>query len=107
MKYFIMEWLGIFFGIMVYKLMFEKKTEKKKYQIDINYIKFKTNCIVIGWSAKYIGFGELTIDIDKSVETRDEFVVDTECMSKKFYEDVMEEAKKYIIKNSIIVGEDK
>ena len=101
MKYFIMEWLGIFFGIMLYKLMIEKK----KYHIDINYIKFKTNYIVIGWSAKHIGFGELTIDIDKSVETRDEFIIDTECMGKKFYEGVMEEAKKYIIKNSIIVGE--
>ena len=107
MKYFIMEWLGIFSGIILYKWMIEKKTEMKKYQIDINYIKSKTNYIVIGWSAKNIGFGELTIDIDKSVETRDEFIVDTECMSKKFYEEVMEEAKKYIIKNSIIVGEDK
>ena len=79
----------------------------KKYKIDINYIKFRTNYIVIGWSAKNIGFGELTIDIDKSIETRDTFIVDTECMSKKFYEEVMEAAKKYIIKNSIIVGDDK
>lgn len=79
----------------------------KKYKIYINYIKFRTNYIVIGWSAKNIGFGELTIDIDKSVKTVDTFIVDTECMSKKFYEEVMEEAKKYIIKNSIIVGEDK
>ena len=79
----------------------------KKYKIDINYIRFRPNYIVIGWSAKNIGFGEITIDIDRTVETRDKFIVDTECMSKRFYEEVMEETKKYIIKNSIIVGCDK
>ena len=73
----------------------------KKYDIKINFVDFQDKKIIIGWSAKNIGFGQLTISFDKRINQ--EFLVETECMGKDFYEQVIEETKKYIFKNSLII----
>ena len=74
----------------------------KKYDIKINDICFQDNVIVISWSAKNIGFGQLTISVSYDNENPP-FLVETECMSEEFYKQVLEEAKKYIFKNSKII----
>lgn len=72
----------------------------KKYNIRINYIDFKNNQTIIGWSAKNIGFGVLTITYDKE---KDIYYVETETMGKDFYEQVIKEAKKYLFHKSVII----
>ena len=74
---------------------------KKKYDIKINYVNFLDKRVEIGWSAKNIGFGILTISFDSKKSRH--FLVETECMGKDFYEQVMEEANKYILKKSKII----
>lgn len=81
----------------------------KKYDIRINYVNFLDKRVEIGWSAKNIGFGVLTISID-DIRKQQKFYVETECMGKDFYEQVMEEAKKYLLDKSEIIdyiGDDK
>lgn len=74
---------------------------KKKYDIRINYVNFLDKRVEIGWSAKNIGFGILTISFDSKKSRH--FLVETECMGKDFYKQVMEEANKYILKKSKII----
>lgn len=72
----------------------------KKYEIEIDYVYFNENCMLIDWSAKNIGFGVLTIVFN---ERENLFQIETETMGEEFYKQVLEEAKKYILKKSIIV----
>ena len=72
--------------------------KKKKYNIRINSVEFIDLCIVINWSAKNIVFGQLTI-----YQKDGGYLVDTECMSKAFYKEVLEQAKKHIIKKAEII----
>ena len=74
---------------------------KKKYDIRINYVSFLDKRLEIGWSAKNIVFGILTISYDSKKSRH--FLVETECMGKDFYEQVMEETNKYILKKSKII----
>lgn len=60
--------------------------------IKINYIDFKEDKIIIGWSASNIGFGQLTI----YKRADDEFDFDTECMSNEFRDRVLDEMVKYL-----------
>lgn len=55
--------------------------------------------MIIGWSAKDIGFGQLTVYIGKD-EDVGKFVFDTECMSNDFRDQVLKEAIDYIISNN-------
>ena len=68
----------------------------KKYEIEINYIHFETSVMIIGWSAKGIGFGQLTVYND---DKDDKFIIDTECMSDAFRDQVLEEAIEFIVKS--------
>ena len=72
----------------------------KKYEIEINYIHFVDDAMIIGWSAKNIGFGVLSIYKDLEEE---KYHVETETMGKEFYKQVLKEANKYLLENSIIV----
>lgn len=69
----------------------------KKYEIEINYIHFETSAMIIGWSAKGIGFGQLTVYNNGK---DDQFVIDTECMSNAFRDQVLEKAIKFIVKSN-------
>ena len=71
----------------------------EKYSIKINYIHMDENFIVIGWSAKDIGFGELTIYRITDIKEKESFVFDTECMSDSFRDAVLKEAFIYMISN--------
>lgn len=73
---------------------------KKKYDIRINYVNFLDKRVEIGWSAKNIGFGVLTINYN---EEKDTYYIETETMGKEFYEQVLNEAQKYILHKSIII----
>lgn len=71
----------------------------KKYEIEINYIDIEEKTIYIGWGAKDIGFGVLTIN----KQEENEFYVETETMGREFYKQVLEKTNEYLLKNSIIV----
>lgn len=71
----------------------------KKYEIEINYIDIEEKTIYIGWSAKDIGFGVLTINKQEEKE----FYVETETMGREFYKQLLKEGNKYLLENSIIV----
>lgn len=71
----------------------------EKYSIKINYIHMDENFIVIGWSAKDIGFGELTIYRITDIKEKESSVFDTECMSDSFRDAVLKEAFIYMISN--------
>lgn len=68
-----------------------------KYNIRINYITFSGGAMYIGWSAKNIGFGVLSIYTDSKDGTKFDF--DTECMSDEFRDQVLEGAIKYMVTN--------
>lgn len=82
--------------------------------LDINYIKFFENTMIIGWTAS-IGFGELTVNRIESnyqeieegnflYHTWDEnFEIQTENLGEDFYHQVMNAAIQYIFNNSNIV----
>ena len=74
----------------------------KKYDITINDISFQDNVIFIDWSAKGVGFGQLTISVSYDNENPP-FLVETECMGENFYKQVMEAAKLYIFEKSKII----
>ena len=63
-------------------------------KININYIHFNKDAMIIGWSATNIGFGQLTIFTEN-----EHIYVDSECMSKEFCEDVLKTAAKFILKD--------
>lgn len=67
-----------------------------KYEITINYIHFEESAMIIGWSAKGIGFGQLTIYNNGK---DDEFIIDTETMSNEFRDQVLEKAMKFMTKS--------
>lgn len=73
--------------------------ETKRYHIKINYIHFKPDAMEIGWSAKNIGFGVLTIREDDNGS----YYVETETMGKNFYDQVLTEVKKYLFHKSEII----
>ncbi len=72
----------------------------KEYDIRINYVHFNENNIVIGWSAKGIGFGTQTVYRIAS-EDAESFYIDTECMSESFRDAVFKAAFEYIIANGV------
>lgn len=73
---------------------------KKKYEIRINYVNFEDDKAFIGWSAKGVGFGVLSIYWN---DVKDMYEIETECMGKEFCKQVLNEAQKYILHKSIII----
>ena len=72
----------------------------KKYEIRINYINFEDDQVFIGWSAKGVGFGVLSIYWN---DLKDTYYVETETMGKEFCEQVLNEAQKYILHKSVVI----
>lgn len=70
---------------------------RKDYEIEINYVHMDCDCMVVGWSAN-VGFGQLTM-----YKHGDNFEVETECMGKEFYRQVLEKLVEYMMNNSKIV----
>lgn len=70
---------------------------KKEYNVEINYIHFHNEVVIIGWSAN-IGFGQLTIY--RSNEDEDKFYFDTECLSDDFRNEVLSKVGEYLITHS-------
>lgn len=76
----------------------------KNFEIKINYIRFYEDIMIIGWSAKKIGFGQLTIYHNKNKKKeKKEYLIATECMGKDFYKQVLEQAKIFLIDNAEII----
>lgn len=69
------------------------------YNIKIKNIEISENNIYIEWSAN-IGFGVLNVHYDKEKDT---YLVETETLGKDFYQQVLEEAKEYILYKSVII----
>lgn len=69
----------------------------KDYNINISYVAIHEDIIFIGWSAD-VGFGVLTI-----IKVEDGFKVETECMGKEFYRQVLDKAKEFIFDFSEII----
>ena len=65
----------------------------EKYEIEIQYVFFNKGFIEIGWIAKNIGFGQLTI---YKVEQANKYVFDTEEMSQEFVDAVLSKVFPYI-----------
>lgn len=63
-------------------------------KIDIDYIHFNNDAMIIGWSTPNIGFGQLTIFTEN-----EHIYVDSECMSKEFCEDVLKAAANFMLKD--------
>ena len=66
-----------------------------KYDIKINYVHFESCAMIVGWSAKNIGFGQLTVYNNGK---DDQFIIDTETMSNEFRDQVLEEMIKFLVK---------
>ena len=73
---------------------------KSKYNIRINYVNFEDDIVFIGWSAKGVGFGVLSIYWN---DLKDTYYIETETMGKEFCEQVLNEAQKYILHKSVII----
>ncbi len=64
----------------------------KEYEIEIDYINFDYREMQIGWTAKNIGFGVLTIHQDAI----NKYTIDSETMPQDFVDKVLYEASIYI-----------
>lgn len=76
----------------------------------INSVDIGNKRIVISWSAD-IGFGQLTIATNNAKDNllgelaeKEEYLIDTECLGKDFYEKVLNKAMIYLIENSKIIS---
>ena len=67
----------------------------EEYEVEINYINFDYREMQIGWSAKHIGFGVLTIYQDAI----DKYIIDSETMPQDFVDKVLYEAALYLRNN--------